>query len=378
LRKLANSLSRLIKAKDLYTGHIRVLPLTRLFKHGKIFLPAQSKLDWSELLLRYPSDCSDEEKYTVHQIARTILNPIHGEENRYKSKQWPKYFWRHNFNLVPCSPVKGSLEEGDIKDDDKLKELQSILWNNSIYLIAYLDKIAKQYKYDLYDPTIDEIKLGLFSRIVRLYILLISDPFLWCRDICGIILRCIGETAIVYYYLVKNGTAGDFRSFREYALGKEKLLMLHMQDDLDVTSSLEGKSVDDISYELGGNFATELLKIDLKGWTKKNIRDLAQEAGLDKIYKWVVDPSNAEIHGSWSSIRKSNLVVCSQILHRFHKVPKYYEPPMYLAPIYVATQIYNMCQKLAISEIGCPPPDQEIKEVQEIANAFNRVFQKFD
>ena len=145
-----------------------------------------------------------------------------------------------------------------------------------------------------------------------------------------------------------------------------------MQDALKEKRSIEGESIDDISIELGGDFVAEMQKVDLKGWTKKNVRDLAIEVGLENIYRWVVDPSSAEIHGSWSSIKKSNLVVCSQILHRFHRVPKFYEPPIYLIPIYVATQIYLMCQDLAINALGCPKPDKNIKEVEEVTEAFKR------
>ena len=64
-----------------------------------------------------------------------------------------------------------------------------------------------------------------------------------------------------------------------------------MQDALKEKRSIEGESIDDISIELGGDFVAEMQKVDLKGWTKKNVRDLAIEVGLENIYRWVVDPS---------------------------------------------------------------------------------------
>ena len=283
LRKLEESLMRLIKAKDLHAGHIRTLPLSRILKHGIISLPKTGMESFLNPLTRYPGKCSEEEKYTVQQMSRTLLNTYFMSENRYKSKNWPMYFWRHNLNLVSCTPIDSSLDEGDIKDNDSMKDLQKRQWGNCIKLMKYLDKIGIQYKYDLYTPLKDEIKLGLFSRIVRLYISFISNPFFWNRDLSGILLRCLGETTIIFFYFVKKGTDEEYKNFHDYALGKEKLLMLHLQDTLDEQTSLEGKTIDNISKDLGGGFSAEILDIHLKDWTKKNIRDLASAVGLENI-----------------------------------------------------------------------------------------------
>ncbi|MDR4503719.1 MAG: DUF5677 domain-containing protein [Candidatus Scalindua sp.] len=340
LNKLSRSLLRLKKAKDLYAGNLRAVPLNRLFKHNKLFLKAGVCDDLASLLSKYPVNCSEYEQYRVQQFARNSINQLFMITDRYKSRSWPKYFWRHNLNLVVCRPIEGSLRKGDINKDEEIKELQGRFWENCIILMKYVDKIGMQYRYDLYNPIPNEIKLGLFSRIVRLYISFISNPFLWTRDLAGIMLRCIGETTIIFFYLVNKGSEEEIKAFENYSLGKEKILMLHMQDTLQEKRTLEGESIEDISNELGGDFVAEMQKIDLKGWTKKNIRDLSLEVGLENIYRWVVDPTSAEIHGSWSSIKKSNLVLCAQILHRFHRVPKFYEPPIFLVPIYVATRIY--------------------------------------
>jgi len=373
LKRLARSLSRLIKGKDLYTGHIRAIPLNRLFKHNKLLFAKEKFDDLLKLLEKYPGGCSEEEKYRVQQRARLIIDMDFMISDRYKQHKWPKYFWRHNYDLAPCIPMSRSLADGEIVDEEKIKELQSRLFDNSLILIEYLDKISIQYKYDLYNPLFDEIKLGLFSRIIRLYISFISNPGLWSRDFSGIILRCIGETAIILFYLAKKGTKEEFQKFKDYSLGKEKLLMLNMQDTLQERATIEGKSIEDISEEMGGEFIAEMQKIELKNWTKKNIRKLSQEVGLDDIYKWVIDPTSAEIHGSWSSLKKSNLVFCRQILHRFHRIPRFYDPPILLIPMYVATRIYQMCEDLAIHELGCPSPDEQLKEISELSEAYNKI-----
>lgn len=371
LNKLSQSVSRLMEAKDLYAGHIRALPLNRLFKHNKIFLLKEKMEELAELIPKYPGKCTEEEKYYVQSFARTTMNQKFMIEDRYKDMVWSKYFWRHNYDLVPCVPLNASLEDGDIEmHDKKVKEIQEKTWKNSIKLMKYLDKIAMQYKYDLYDPMIDQIKLGLFSRIVRLYISFVSNPFLWTRDLSCIMLRCLGETTIIFHYLILHGTNEDFKKFHDYAIGKEKLLMLHIQDTYQESLSLESKDTEKIAKDIGGDFHAEITDVELKGWTKKDIRTMAHDTGLQKIYKIIVDPSNADIHGSWSSIRKSNLVICRQTLHRFHRIPKFYEPPVYLGALTAADSIYLMAKEIAVQKLGFPKPDETLLEISEVKKAM--------
>lgn len=371
LNKLSRSVSRLMKAKDVYTGHLRALPLNRLFKHNKIFLLKGKMDELVELIPKYPEKCTEEEKYHVQSFARTTMNMEFMIEERYKDVVWSKYFWRHNYELVPCASLRESFEEGDIEThDEKVKKIQEKTMGNSVKLMKYLDKIAMQYKYDLYDPMIDQIQLGLFSRIVRLYISFVSDPFLWTRDLSCIMLRCLGETTIIFHYLILHGTGEDFKNFHDYAVGKEKLLMLHIQDTYKESLSLEGKDVEKIAKDIGGDFHAEITDVELKGWTKKDIRTMAHETGLHKIYKIIVDPSNADIHGSWTSIRKSNLVICRQILHRFHKIPKFYYPPIYLGALAAADSIYLKAKEIAIKKLGFPEPDETLSEISEVKDAM--------
>jgi len=372
LQKVGRSLERLIKGKDLYAGNIRAIPLGRMFKHNKLFLSPAVGKELTVLLPKYPGQCTEDEKYQVQQFARTSMNMTFMTEERYVALQWPKYFWRHNYDLVPCSPVHESLDKGDNLSQTQVMDLQKKLWANSIRLIKYLDKISAQYKYDLYDPGIDEIKLGLFSRVVRLYISFVSNPYFWNRDLSGILLRCLGETEIIFAYLVGKGTEEDYKKFKEYARGKEKLLMLHLQDNLKATTSIEGKTVEGMAEGIGGGFLAEISDIDLKGWTKKTVREMAKEVKLDELYRWVIDPSSAELHGSWTSIRGSNLVVCSQIMHRFHMVPKYYEPPIYLSSLFIAKQSYLYCQEYAINMLHFPKPDEALEEISEISDAYKK------
>ena len=74
-------------------------------------------------------------------------------------------------------------------------------------------------------------------------------------------LRCLADTAITFCYLSKCASPEEFKQFREYGEGQEKLLMLHLQDSYVHEASLEGRTASAISKELG-SFTPELIQIE--------------------------------------------------------------------------------------------------------------------
>ena len=94
--------------------------------------------------------------------------------------------------------------------------------------------------------------------------------------------------------------------------------MLHLQDTYAGKKSLEGKAAEEIAEDLGGGFMPELIDIELADWTKKSERELAIDAGLEEIYRLVFDPTSPDIHGTWISLKNSNLGRCAQpgVYHR--------------------------------------------------------------
>ncbi len=363
LNKLSRSVMALHKYKELDVGHIVTFPLSRLVKKGKmIFFKGHPLVD---PLSRYPSRCTDDEKYFVQSSARAAMMSQYGIEETYNARSWPRYFWRQNYNLAPCLPTEYAPTNAQKLSDEEAKTISESIAVNCEIVISYLDKLAKQYKYDLFDTKRDDILLGLFSRITRLYVVLASQPRLWARDLSGIFLRCIVDTAITFAYLAKFGTDEEFDEFKKYGEGKEKLLMLHLQDKFETEASLEGKDVAGIAEELGGGINPELIDIELSWWTKKDARRLAKDSGFEDLYKLVFDPASSDIHGNWTSIRKTNLIYCKQPLHRFHKIPAFVDPPMYLQAILVAQKIYLRCLKIGEKNLKFPVLDRELKHISD-------------
>jgi hypothetical protein len=52
------------------------------------------------------------------------------------------------------------------------------------------------------------------------------------------------------------------------------------------------------------------------------MRKMASQVGLEDLYRLVYSPSSGELHGEWGSLKKHNLTVCSNPLHRYHRLPR--------------------------------------------------------
>lgn len=363
LNKLSESVKRLMKAKDLHAGHIRALPLNRSFKHNKLYL--FENLEVTKLIPNYPFNCTEDEKYHVQSFARNTMNNIFMSNDRFKDNEWAKYFWRHNYDLIPCAPLTIDTEENSAEiNSDQQNNLNNIIKDNIEVVIKYLDKLGMQYRFDLYDPQDDEIILGLFSRITRLYVIYLSDLYLWSRDLSGIFLRCIVDTLITFAFLIRKGTAQDFKRFVEYSDGKEKLLLLHLQDTFKNDRTIHSETYEQISEKLGGGMITELIDIDLSSWSKKKSRNLAKLAGLERYYKLVYDPASAEIHGTWQSLRNTNLTYCKIALHRYHRMPSYIESPLIIYSANLAQELYEVALDIGNKEKGFPVIDGNLKSIQ--------------
>jgi len=341
---------RLLPGKDLYVGHLRVLPYSRWVKSGRLHLPYNFRL--VDVMVRYPGGCDNAEKRQVQQHARTTMNAMLGMDAAQWT--WARDFWRHNYDVVKCKPHGYVLNPGKIIDESAGNAALECSTANAELAVAYLQDLSAGYRFDLFEPERDEILLGLFSRLTRLYFKVCIDPAFWARDIAGIMLRCIVDTGITFAFLAAHGTEQNFKDFRAYGEGKQKLLMLHLQDTYPDVKSMDGKTSAEIAQSLGGSLTTEVLNIELDNWTKKSARDLAIAAGLEKYYRLAYDPSSADVHGTWMSLDSSNLTRCVEPLHRFHRMPGYFEPPAYLNTLQAMQEFYEKCLNIGVDSLRFP------------------------
>lgn len=330
---------------------VRVVSFGRLLKGGRMLLPRHLPL--ASLLPKYPQDCSEDERAEVESLVRSAVGVHLSATSDQRTNEWAKYFWRHNYDLTPCEARSMMVVGGRPAAAEDVQRLEALVIRNTDAARSYIDHMARRIPMDLYEPERGEILHGLFARSVRLYLLVCENPSLWARDIAGIMLRCLVETAISFCYLATKGDSEEFRRFREHGEAQKKLLMLHLQDSHPDALTLEGRTSEDLSAELGG-FAAELLQIELGNWSKRDARKLAKEAGLEEYYRLVFTPTSADVHGTWASLKDSNLSVCGEILHRFHRLPTYAEPPLFVATLEAAQSVLRKVHAVAVEKLGFP------------------------
>jgi hypothetical protein len=352
LPQLRRIVAELLPGDSERATEARMLPFGRVVKHGRIHVSRDSPT--FELVPKYPDRLDDLGRGMVESFVRSIMSIILSNSDRYKDREWSKYFWRHNYDLTVCRPVSIQLTGSRPIEHSEFEALKQRVSESIEVVHVYLQDLPSRLSYDLYDPRRQEVLQGLFARVARFYLLIFESPQLWARDMAGIMLRCMVETAITFAYLIKSASEHEFDNFVKYGEGQDKLLMLHLQDSHPDRTSVEGRTSQALSDELG-SFSAELLQIELGHWSNKDARKLAQLAGMEDFYRIVFGPTSSDVHGTWSSIKKSNLVHCGEPLHRYHRLPSVAEPPMYMHTLQAVQEVLLHCSKLAETKLGFPP-----------------------
>lgn len=363
IARLSETIEKLLPSKDPYCAYLRMIPLRRIFEEGKIRIPHKMKTI-VDLFPKYPHLLSDRDKSRCESIGRAMLGPILALGN-YVNVEWAKYFWRRNFELSSCQIKKQPISSRKVLDKDLLNKVNEISEANVKILSKYLQAVSRNYKFDLYAPEKDEVTLGLFSRIVRLASSIHENPFLWSIDFSRIVLRCLSDTAITFCYLITKKDDNLFTSFIEYSKGKEKLLLLHLQDTHLGKIAPSGETTEVLVNQLGGGLSPALIDINLGDWKDVSARDMAKECDLLDIYRVIYDPTSSDIHGTWTSIRTVNLTYCVNPLHRFHRLPQTEPPPLFLHPLEIAIDIVQRAIKFAQTECDFPKMKTKLKRLPE-------------
>lgn len=359
IEKLRTIVRLLLDADGPFATRVRIVPLNRLLAHNRISF--SQNLPVVDLLPRYPNGLSADDREHVEGTIRAIMGTVLQSRVDLEPLSWPRHFWQHNIELASCQPLEMKYKQEESQDARWAESILESASANAGTARAYLEQVSKEFRPDLFDPTRDEILVGLFARITRLYAMLVDEPRFWTRDLGGIILRCLADSAITFIYLVEKGNDEDYRRFKEYGEGQQKLLALHLQDNYMDAKSIDGLSAGEIARRL--DLFPELLNIELKGWTSKNARELAQAVGMQEIYRLIYSPASNDLHGSWFSLKGSNLSYCVEPLHRYHRLPMHGHPPIFPDIINVATKVYAAALDVASAKVSYPEMADKLKRV---------------
>lgn len=133
-------------------------------------------------------------------------------------------------------------------------------------------------------------------------------------------LRTLLECYVTLAYLVERNDVGLWEAYRAYGIGQAKLVFLKLDDESIPTPNYV--NVDALNILANEDQWIEFAKIDLGHWENANLRSMSDHAGVkveyDRFYAW---PSGF-VHGNWGAVRTTVFDVCTNPLHRLHRVLK--------------------------------------------------------
>lgn len=349
------------------SSQLRLLPIARLLKHGRMHFAAD--LPTIDLLPQYPNGLTHDEQLQVEQWARATWNAVASLGDRDVGRGWAMYFWRQNWRISACERTPGNAGE-DLADEDDDYSLPTDSGQpppaTTVYearngfltaidaLGADLRDVQRRLDIDLYQPTADEVKLGLASRMFRLLRHLVASPRLWTNELGPHVLRSMVDARIIIAWLLKQDDTQMYEQFKAYGLGKRKLFKLQLEELMDRDDLVDEDNEalhDRLHAEVNLDSMEELVTIDVGGsFSKRNIREMAKETGLAELYSLQYQPLSAEAHGEWSSLTGFDLQHCTNPLHRYHRIGVFGEDTQMFAHVGWVRNAFGLAED-AITDI---------------------------
>ncbi len=302
----------------------KFIALSRWAKAGKLRLPHDSVM--VELFPRYPHGLDEEEKKLAESMARAAFGALVGAAAQDQAKEgvdWGQEFWRSNWRKFACSFRDPSVASSDTNEVERAHEA---LQGQAQAIHRRFLEVAQTADPDLYSPDRFEVLTGITAASIRAVAGASRTPLLWSAEHGVPILRSIVESLIVLRWLVKRDDPSMFRRFKDYGVGRLKLLKLHLQEYLDAqdepSEELQAYA-DYLQAEVNQDTFEEYQEIDLSGtFSGLDARKMAAEVDMEIEYRFVYAPTSAAAHREWTTLDRYSLERCENPLHRWHRMPR--------------------------------------------------------
>jgi hypothetical protein len=267
---------------------------------GKLIFPPHLA-DTAKAMWAYPANPTDEAAAAVRSAEMMLdLTPVA------QGSAWPEAFWRLCLTETPCvaAPASGA---------------GMLLPATTVASVGRVRTLLIQHASDTRTTSAVGARheavfgFGLYSLSVLEELLRIGNA----TSVLGRLgLRTLAECRITLAYLLSKDDSSLWASYRSHGAGQAKLNLLKL--DERAPSSVDPEVLDRLANE---DIWQEFVPIELGHWAKTDLRKMSEAAGVktayDRHYGW---PSNYT-HGQWSAIRDAEYQVCSNPLHRLHRVP---------------------------------------------------------
>ena len=229
-------------------------------------------------------------------------------KNETKSS-WSDDFWAECWEQTDCFPL--NLDENAMTPDgraliDQVVDLEEELSAHFTSTVQSTDV----------DPKHDGV-FGLTLYLVHLLFVCLKSSV--GQTIQGrILLRSVVETYITLAFLVAKDDPTIWLQYRNYGAGQAKLSLLKLNEQNEVPSFISRELLERLANE---DVWHEHQDIKLGAWADKNLRKMAEEAGVKALYDRHYDALSGYAHANWIALSHSLFGVCLNPLHRFHRIP---------------------------------------------------------
>ena len=249
-----------------------------------------------DLVPKYPGRLNESEQRQVESMMRAMWGALFGMEVDEDPSvlDWPREFWTRNRELAPCQ-IRGQYDRRvpmDTGEDGPVDPEPLMHVSEIAKVLEELDRLGGELREAqraaVAGPDDDEgmsVLLGLASRLFRLTHDLLERPSARSPATAPLHIRAILDTRILSAWLVHRNDREIFAAYREYGIGRLKLLREHVLADLGEDLDEEAHAfVDQLDKRV--NLETDELwqSVNLGSFTNKTMRDMAVEAGLKRDY----------------------------------------------------------------------------------------------
>jgi hypothetical protein len=328
-RHLAEVISNCQHGQTNHSTWVKASVLGAAIRAGRMTFRAD--LPFLDLLRRYPSGLSDDERASAESMIRanfqaTATPIILGATRWEQVTAWARTFWRSNWNLFECQRSASVAAE----DDAQLPEEYSALANSAATALADLRTrfvhAAHAADPDLYAPDRHEVLTGIVGRALRLADAVPGAPILWTDDLSAFVLRAVLEAQITFEWLRLKDELALYERFKDYGRGRLKLLKLHFEDyadSLDEPPQELFDHLESLNAMVNEEIDEEWQQIDVsQDFAGVNRRTMATEVGLEREYRLLFQPLSDATHGEWSTIQAGAIERCRNATHRWHWIPR--------------------------------------------------------
>jgi hypothetical protein len=396
---LRDVVARAFDSRSDFATELRMMPLARHVKHGRIRVTTESEVP--ELLGGYPYPDNDDLQAQALSVTRALYQAV-VPAMADRSLHWPGEFWSRNFEHFGCetpsrppeqsanqdaveqssdgggpvSPGEPQLDAKAASDhqDNGVSAVRKRLLIALDELGGWLAEHQHLLPIDPLEPIVSEVRLGLAARQLRLARTVCADPMMWISQTSAHITRPMIETQMILRWLLSQDGLMHER-YRQFGLGKQKLLKLHLEDLMERSNEADAAALApwhaQLDQEVSAEFLEEFIEIDLGGnFSGRSIRTIAEEASLKEAYTMQYQPLSAEPHGEWTALRDYDLVHCANPLHRYHRIGRFHPRPLYLR-----SEVLDAVLRLLEATLGdlfrehLPEIDEQLAKLE---TAFNQ------